>query len=344
VIVLVVGAGAVGSFLGGTLAAAGQEVLLLRRPGAVGEERRRDLRILQHDGRTLEVAVSVVDAGAGLRPDLILFAVKAFALREAAAASPLWPAASALTVQNGVGAEEEVAAAREGGAIVAGSLTASLAPTPEGSVRRLTRGGIGLAPFRGTAERLIDDVVAAFTAGGLPARRYPDARAMKWSKLLGNLMGNATSALLDVDPADVYADPRLFAVERAQLREALAVMRALGLRPVGLPGAAVPWLAASLGLPAPLARLILLPVVRGARGGKAPSLRASVQNGGGTSEIAWLNGAVARAGERCGVPAPVNRRLLELVSDAACDERRRAWFRGRPDRLLETISTHGSSN
>jgi hypothetical protein len=74
------------------------------------------------------------------------------------------------------------------------------------------------------------------TSGGLRARRLEDAASMRWSKLLANLLGNATSAILDMDPGDVYRDRGLFDVERRQLREALAVMRALGLRPLALPG------------------------------------------------------------------------------------------------------------
>jgi len=53
-----------------------------------------------------------------------------------------------------------------------------------------------------------------------------------------------------MDPDAIYADRRLFGVERRQLLETLAVMTALGVRPVRLPGAAVPWLARAIRLPA----------------------------------------------------------------------------------------------
>jgi len=54
---------------------------------------------------------------------------------------------------------------------------------------------------------------------------------MKWSKLLANLIANATGAILDMDPDAIYADRRLFGVERRQLLETLAVMTALGSGP-----------------------------------------------------------------------------------------------------------------
>lgn len=172
---------------------------------------------------------------------------------------------------------------------------------------------------------------------GLRTATLPDARAMKWSKLVANLVGNATSAILDLDPGEVYADRHLFGVERRQLSEALAVMHALGLRPVALPGADIRLLVLAVRAPAGAAWAVLRRVVGGARGGKMPSLRGHIRAGGGPSEARWLNGAVADNGRRAGVPTPVNERLAALVDEVASDDARRAWFAGRPDRLLAEI-------
>ncbi len=370
--VLVVGAGAAGSLLGGTLAVAGHDVAFLdRTPVPAGT--REPLVVVDPAGRRTSVAVGMAGPGtdgpavgtapgsagagpaaplpwvraeAGLAPELIVVAVKQFDLPSALDACAGWPMVSALTVQNGVGAEEAAAAARPAAGLVAGSLTAPVqlrarAPGPatdalpgERTVHWLSRGGLGLAPVRGDVTPLIGELVAGFRAAGLRTAILPDARAMKWSKLVANLVGNATSAILDLDPGDVYADRRLFEVERRQLVEALAVMRALGLRPVELPGADVRLLALASRVPASLARAVLRLVVGGARGGKMPSLRGHVRAGAGPSEARWLNGAVAENGRRTGVPTPVNERLAVLVDEVAADPARRAWFAGRPDRLL----------
>jgi 2-dehydropantoate 2-reductase len=146
-----------------------------------------------------------------------------------------------------------------------------------------------------------------------------------------------------MDPAAIYADRRLFAVERRQLLETLAVMTALGVRPVRLPGAAVPWLARAIRLPAPLGRPILRRIVGGARGGKMPSLRLHLQMAGDDpsieqTEVAWMNGAVARFGRQLGVPTPVNARLAELVEDVAAHPDRRAWLRRSPERFLAELA------
>jgi 2-dehydropantoate 2-reductase len=161
---------------------------------------------------------------------------------------------------------------------------------------------------------------------------------MKWSKLVANLVGNASSAILDLSPAEIYADPRTFWIERQQLLEAIAVMRRLQLVPVALPGADVRLLAIAASLPTPISRAILQRVVGGARGGKDPSLRIHARSGSGPSEVRWLNGAVVREAERQGLPAPVNRRLTELVEEVLRNPERRAWYERRPDRLAGEIA------
>lgn len=366
--VLVVGAGAAGSLLGGTLAVAGHDVAFLDRT-PVSPGTRELLVVVDPAGRRTSVAVGMagpgadapggsvgaaaplpwVRAAAGLTPELIVVAVKQFDLPGALDACTAWPTVPALTVQNGVGAEEAAAAARPAAGLVAGSLTAPVqlrARTPglaaralaeERAVHWLSRGGLGLAAVRGDVATLVRDLVASFRAAGLRTAVLPDARAMKWSKLVANLVANATSAILDLDPGEVYADRRLFDVERRQLAEALAVMHALGLRPVALPGADVRLLALAVRAPAGVARVVLRRVVGGARGGKMPSLRGHVRAGGGPSEARWLNGAVADNGRRAGVPAAVNERLAALVDEVAGDAARRAWYTGRPDRLLAAI-------
>jgi 2-dehydropantoate 2-reductase len=221
---------------------------------------------------------------------------------------------------------------------VAGSLTAPVERPGAHEVEWRGRGGIGLAPVAGEVNLLLDGLVGAFSAAGLPARRLADARAMKWSKLLANLVGNALSALADRDPAEVYADPALFDLERRQLLEALAVMRAQGIHPVALPGANVPLLAFGIRLPGPLSRFALRRVVVGARGGKSPSLRLHLRGGAeGPSEVAWLNGAVARAGAAQGVPVPVNAALAWLVDAATVDPVLAADLAADPARIVAAV-------
>lgn len=336
--VAVVGAGAVGTLLGGLLAAAGAEVTLV--DARVPADAPLDVVIHEPGGR--EVVARVRRAG-GLEdvegaPDLVVLAVKMFDLAGALDELVAWPAATILTIQNGIGAEELVASARPGAGLVAGSLTSPVERPGPAEVRWRGRGGIALAVVAGDAAADADWLAAAFATAGLPARRLDDPRAMKWSKLLGNLVGNALSALADREPAAIYADPVLFDLERRQLAEILAVMRAARIPVVALPGADVRLLALAIRLPAPISRAVLRRVVGGARGGKSPSLRLHLQTAEGPTEAAWLNGAVARAGAVAGVATPVNAALAHLLDAVVGDPELRDELTEHPHRIAELVA------
>jgi 2-dehydropantoate 2-reductase len=337
----VVGAGAVGSFLGGLLGSAGHDVTLVR---IFEPDSERPLTLVRPDGSRVTVPVhrftSTQDAPA---PDLILVAVKMPALREALAPTLRWPTVPTLTVENGIGAETIAAEVRPSAPMLAGSLTAPIQLASEDEVRWLGRGGLALAAATESARPLVRGLLDDFGRAGLRAAEQPAAAPMKWSKLLANLIANASGAILDMDAGAIYRDPRLFEVERRQILETVAVMKRMGVRPVALPGASAPWLVRCMRLPAPLARPIMTRIVGGARAGKSPSLRLHVRSAAPgapcaeQTEVEWMNGAVARAGTELGVAAPVNARLAALVEEVAARPDRRAWFGGRPDRLLAAV-------
>jgi 2-dehydropantoate 2-reductase len=343
--VVVVGAGAVGSFLGGMLASPATVVtLLLRRPYEGPDP---STLLLEEPGGSRHVPVRRVSDPDGIDgADVVIVAVKAFDLEAALDTTRHWPEAAVLTAQNGVGAEALADAwIPFPTPLLAASLTTAVEAV-EGGVRRLRPGGIGVAVVRdddaGTGMALRGRLAAAWTAAGLPAKACPDADAMKWSKLLANLVGNATSAILDLSPGEIYADRRTYDIERGQLQEALAVMKGLGLRPVGLPGADISLLLRGLSLPAAIGRPLVARGIAGARGGKSPSLRLHVRDGGtGPTEARWLNGAVVAASGAAGVGTPVNEALLGLLEEVAGDPERAAWFKGEPGRLADAVAGWG---
>lgn len=332
-VAVVVGAGAVGSFVGGTLAAAGWDVTLLGRRGG-GDGTQSSLVIDGPKGRQRVVPVrrAASPEAVPTSPDLVVIAVKMYDLAGALEVAAQWPDAPLATVQNGIGAEAQAAASRAS-PLIALSLTTAVEPTSDGVARRRT-GGLGIAPVRGDTSSLRHELADAFADGGLPTVACTDAAAMKWSKLLANLVANATSGLLDMDPGAIWADSAGFDLERRQLREALAVIRAQGLGVVSLPGGQVGALLFGLRFPAALARPVMAYAIGRARGGKDPSLRLRLQRGGsGPTEAPWLNGAVADGGARTGVPTPVNAALASLVEAAANDPAQAPRWRGDPTGL-----------
>ena len=69
--------------------------------------------------------------------------------------------------------------------------------------------GIGIA----AAHPLSRDLYAAFTKAGLKPGLIADGTGMKWSKMISNLLSNAASAILNMTPAEVYADRLLLFFE-----------------------------------------------------------------------------------------------------------------------------------
>jgi 2-dehydropantoate 2-reductase len=340
---VVVGGGAVGSLLAWALSTGGAGVTLIRRRPMTPE---RGSIAINRRGPSEPARVTIVSSIGAVdgRVDAILLAVKAYDVEATVGSLPASPA-TIVTVQNGISSEEVVLDNRPSDALVAASLTASVELATDGSVRWRRRGGIGLAPAREGGPATAGEFASVFRRGGLPARVYPDWRAMKWSKLIGNLVGNATSALLDMPPRAIYSDPALFEIERAQLREAFAVMRALGLKPVALSGADIRPLELGLRAPALVARPILSRIVASARGGKDPSLRIGMTAGNGPparSEISWLNGAVARTGAALGVPTPVNAALVDLVERSMTDADLRTTLRRQPSNLVTMLAEPAS--
>jgi 2-dehydropantoate 2-reductase len=294
--------------------------------------------------------------------DVAIFALKSYDTM--AALDGLAPHLGALPpflcLQNGVGNEDVLEARLGPERVIAGTVTTAVGRRGAGDVVVERLRGIGVAGDRGARGRTArgrrakgrdggaqpagDDPLAcrlvdALGSAGLAARLYPRAADMKWSKLLTNLLANATSAILDMTPAEVFDHPLLYALEIEQLRETLRVMAAQGIRPVSLPGTPVRALALAVrALPLRLSRPFLRRAVGAGRGGKMPSFHIDLHSGSGRSEVDDLNGAVVRSGERLGVPTPVNRRLTEtLLALTRCDLRPEDFAR-RPERLLDMRS------
>jgi 2-dehydropantoate 2-reductase len=217
-----------------------------------------------------------------------------------------------LCLQNGVDNEAALAEVLGAEKLISGTVTTAIDKPAAGQLVLERKRGVGLAGGHELSKRLY----AAFEDANLNPRLYADAEAMKWSKLLANLIANATSAILDMSPAEIFAHPGLFEIEMRALREALAVMDVLGLQVVDLPGLPTRALAfTARRLPLGLSRPLLARFVGRGRGGKMPSLHIDLHTGRGRSEVGWLNGAVARHGERLGVATPVNRALTETLEE-----------------------------
>jgi 2-dehydropantoate 2-reductase len=115
-------------------------------------------------------------------------------------------------------------------------------------------------------------------------------------------------------------------------------MAALHIRPVDLAHYPLALLAPiAPRLPAGLlARGMARTVARG-RGSKMPSLHVAL-SAGKRSEVAWLNGAVARAGRAAGVPTPVNTAFADILSKITLAPETWPDWKAHPQTLSASIS------
>ncbi|HEY5094216.1 MAG TPA: 2-dehydropantoate 2-reductase [Candidatus Eremiobacteraceae bacterium] len=340
---LVVGAGAVGQYLAARLRLAGDEVVLLARASA--------LEVLNERGVTLRAGEQEWPVGIRAAADpsdpllaepfeLVIVAVKAYATDEAArsiAAIAACKDSTILTVQNGIGNEDALAAVLGLDRIVAGALTVPVERLDEATVAAPLTGGLSLAPVGANANNWL---LAVFERTGLSVRAASDWRALKWSKLLINLVANAVCAVLDMTPREVYANPVAFSIERQCLREAVAVMDAAHLSAVPLVGFPAPQFAWAIRiLPAALLHLLMAGRAGNARGDKLPSLLIDARAGRQQTEVRWLNGAVADRAIPAGLAAPANATVTRVLTGFANGSIERSSYRGRPEKLAAEIAT-----
>jgi 2-dehydropantoate 2-reductase len=71
------------------------------------------------------------------------------------------------------------------------------------------------------------------------------------------------------------------------------------------------------------------------RGTKMPSLQIDLATGCATSEIDALNGAIVQAGQKLGVPTPVNQALTEILSSLVAGELVWEDYQNQPEKLLQ---------
>jgi 2-dehydropantoate 2-reductase len=351
--VLVFGAGAIGTYVGGSLALAGHRVTFIEQPAAAAELAQRGLVLdltndrgrwttdspssAVHRPSSTCFASSLEDALARGPFDVGIFALKSF--DTAAAVEGMRPYADRLPpilcLSNGVDNEPALAAVLGPDKVIAGTVTSSVGRRAIGDIVLERLRGVGVADGHPLSLAL----VVAMDEAHLNPRLYPRPADMKWSKMLTNLMVNASAAILDMPPRQVLADRRLFGLEIAMLREALAVMRAQGIRVVDTPQTPVRLLALATSLPTFISRPLMVKAVGGGRGGKMPSFHIDLHSGRGRSEVEWLNGAVVRYGEQRGIRAPVNRALNDTLLGLTRGEIPLTEFSGRPERLLEAVSS-----
>jgi 2-dehydropantoate 2-reductase len=306
--VVVAGAGAVGSVIGGRLAAAGHDVLLVGRDPHMAAIARGGLSItgLFGDHRTHPRTTTSLDEArreAAGRADFVLVTVKSTATCEVARELAGWTSerTSFVSMQNGLGNVETLAAA-VGAARALGARVIFGALVREPGAVHVTVCAQPVAVGPPVPDARLGAVAAslagAIDAAGVPCVPVETITPLLWEKVLYNCGLNPLGALHGLTYGEVAADDALRPLLDAAIDEGFAVAVRSGV--------ALRWAdAASFR---EYFHEVLLPPTRAHRSSMRQDLEA-----GRRTEIDAISGAIVRAGARIGVATPVNSMLVERV-------------------------------
>jgi 2-dehydropantoate 2-reductase len=330
----ILGAGAIGCFVGGRLVAAGHDVVMVGRLG--DEIREHGLELTDYAGGRVKLAGAEVRYFADPAPlaevSAIFVTVKSAATEEAARplGSILARPTPIISFQNGVSNPEKLRAALPGHPILPGMVPFNVARTAPGRFHNGTSGPLAIER-RGGAEA---PIAAALRGAGFDVELHASLSAIQWSKLLVNL-NNAVNALSGLPLHEQLRDRRYRRVMALSVREGLSAMRANGLRVVRV-GRVIPQLGPLvLSLPDALFQRVARLMVKVDENARSSMLDDLDRRR--ATEIDYLNGEIVRLADARGLRAPVNRKLVELVKEA---ERARVGSPCIPaDRLLALVTS-----
>ena len=312
--VAVLGAGAIGTYVGGCLLAAGMPVTLIGRAAMRERIGRHGLFLTDQQGRMVRISADRVacetSPTALADKALILVTVKSAGTAEAATLVARYasPGSIVLSLQNGVDNVGQLRAALPDQFVLGGMVPFNVVPLTDGRLHRGTAGELMVESSPHLAPWL-----RHFQAAGLPLELREDFREVQWGKLILNL-NNAVNALSGL-PLKVQLSSLPFRrVFAAMIDEALLTLDAAGIEPAHTGRAA----------PRQLPGLLRLPdadFLRVAGGMVSMSIEARSSmwqdlEAGRLTEVEDLNGAVVRLGARHGIETATNRAICERIHDA----------------------------
>ena len=295
--VVVAGAGSIGSLLAAHLAQVADVTVLTRREEHAVALRERGLRV---SGRGDFIAQLGATADPAALPDdaeLAVIACKSTDLEPLAARlEGALAGATVMTIQNGLGAEEIVAAHGDWPLL---SAVTFMSGTRHGDahVEYVLDTATWIGPYRGTTEDDARRVAELIEAGGLKAQAFPDLRPAQWSKLVFNATVNGVAALTGLPhdfhfaQTDQLSDLGRLVCDLVDEGKAVAAAAGVELHDD-------PW------------EMNVLATQRGHR--HFPSMLEDVEAQRPT-DVEHINGALVREAERHGVSVPLQTAVYRLV-------------------------------
>jgi 2-dehydropantoate 2-reductase len=310
--IVVLGAGGIGSVCAAHLACAGHRVRLVARGEQLRAVRERGLRI--HGLADLHARPEAVERAGGAC-DLLVVATKtpdtAAALATVAELRP----ALALSLQNGVLKDAQLAAAFGPGTVIGAACMIGATRTAAGVAEYTLDGVTAVGELDAPAGARVRELAAAWNASGLHMRAVDDVLAHEWAKQALQAGAAPLAALTDLASHDIYATPPLARTLVELAREVGAVAAALGIELSDDESYGYDMRAIVTG---PLDAAIAQVIARGEQLAAAGRTRIMLSMGQDMrarrpTEIEETVGHVVAEGDRLGVPVPALRTVYDVI-------------------------------
>jgi 2-dehydropantoate 2-reductase len=295
--IAIVGAGSVGAYFGGRLAAAGADVSFIARGAHLDALRTHGLSIHSIKGDLRLPHVNATDDPAAIGPvDIVFFTVKLYDAEAASRLLPplIGPETAVIPLQNGVDGVD-IVAARVGREHTAGGTVYVAAVIAEpGVIRHSALDHLIFGELDGTRTGRLERLFEACRPAGFQTTLSRDVQVDIWTKFIRLSVFSGMTAVTRCPIGPIVADPDLFDMVKTGSRETMAVARAKG---VAVPDSVIDDVdRAYRALPTHMKSSMLEDLERGRR-----------------LELPWLSGAVVRLGREAGVDTPTHRFIAAVL-------------------------------
>ena len=306
--VLVMGSGGVGGYYGGILSRTGHDVTLVARGQHLEAIRRNGLRVESVHSGDFTVRTGVTDRPNQVHTaELVLFCVKSYDNDQAIELirPAVGPETSILTLQNGIGSGDQIAAALGPARVLLGVTSIDSQKRKSGVVAET--GEPPRIVFGEEDGRITDRAVAirdAMDGAGVPIELSTNVMKALWEKLVRVCAWSGMICVTRTFFPEILETPQAAEMTTQILQEAAAVARAKGVALADNFAATV------------------IEKFRAVKGTPVSSMFTDLRNEG-RLEVAVLNGAISRIGQDVGVPTPVNDFITAclMVADNAAQAR-----------------------
>ena len=295
---VVVGAGAMGTFITARLYMAGNEVWLLEvndkrvkkiKENGICLEENEDSHVLKFP----TITSNPEEIGAA---DAIIIMVKAFDTEDAV--KLILPIISEktviLTLQNGMGNVELISKYITKERVIAGTTSHGALLIDDGHVRHTGFGDTIIGSLSADLENNTNKLKELFDNSGIKTTISDEVTSLLWGKLLINMSINPLTAIMRIKNGRIVELPHLIEIIKQLLIESLKVATKIGVN--------IPY-------DNPLEKV--MEVCRNTSQNNSSMLQDILA--GRRTEINHINGAIVTYGNQCGLETPVNKMLTELV-------------------------------